>query len=621
MALHVVVLEIGQVIHAAVEGDGKLAGGSHVAEEDVRDGQTALLARIPGLEDGVAGFGLGNQADGAAGEVHEDDLLAGVMQGLQEVALHLRELDVRAVAALEAGQLHRHLLAFQAGRDAAREDHDVDVLQALEHGIDVQFREEVLLPLLLAADVVLDILHADGVLLRDGLQLGAGHVAGLLERVVRIGLRHELSGNQAAAADILDARNPLLEGVVEGNRPVRYGIVVAPLHLRVIAVGAHQRNPRIGSKRQDAPLVLEEDHRLLRHLPGKGEVFLPFHDGRRKVVPEGDVVHLAQAVAGREQTDQVPVQVLFIQQAAFHGLRNMTIGTAAFGVHAGVDGQSRRGGDIGHVLVMVLAVEVVDGAAVGGDDALVAPFTPEDLVDELVGSAAGNAAEAVVGRHHFLDIGLDHQVLEGREVGLAEVAFGNDGVIAVAVPFRAGVDGVVLRAGVGLQDRGIRRSLQAADDGHAQLARQVRILAVGFHAPSPARVAEDVDVRGPEGDALILLHQPRLPGLVVLHPGLVADGREDFVNQRFIEGGGHADGLREHRGGPVAGDTVQRLAPPVVGLDAQGGHRGGRIHGQGHLFLQGQAGDEVRRPLFGRQGTVFVGLCRQGGRHGAEHQD
>ena len=339
------------------------------------------------------------------------------------------------------------------------------------------------------------------------------------------------------------------------------------------------------------------------------------------MVPEGNVVHLTQAVAGREQADQVPVQVLLVQQAALHGLRNITISPAALGVHAGVDGQGRRGGDIGHILVMVLAVEVVDGAAVGGDDALVAPFTAQDLVDEFVGGAAGNAAEAVVGGHHFLDIGLDHQVLEGREVGLAEVAFGNDGVIAVAVPFRAGVDGVVLRAGVGLQDRGIRRSLQAADDGHAQLARQVRILAVGFHAPSPARIAEDVDVRGPEGDALILLHQPRLPGLVVLHPGLVADGREDFVNQRFIKGGGHADGLREHRGGPVAGHPVQGLAPPVVGLDAQGGHRGGRIHGQGRLLLQGQAGNQVFRPLFGRKGTVFVGLGREDGGDGAEHQD
>ena len=171
------------------------------------------------------------------------------MQGLDEVALHLRKLDVRPVAALEAGQLHRHLLAFQAGRDAAREDHDVDVLQVLEDGIDIQGREEVLLPLILAADVVLDILDADGVLLRDGLQFGAGQVAGLLQRVVGIGFRHELIRNQAAAADVLDAGNPLLEGIVERNRPVRDGIVVAPLHLRVIAVGAHQRDPRIGSER------------------------------------------------------------------------------------------------------------------------------------------------------------------------------------------------------------------------------------------------------------------------------------------------------------------------------------------------------------------------------------
>ena len=339
------------------------------------------------------------------------------------------------------------------------------------------------------------------------------------------------------------------------------------------------------------------------------------------MVPQGDVIHFAQAVAGREQADQVPVQVLLVQQTAGDGIRNELVGVAALGVHAGVDRGGRSGGLIRNVPVMVLPEKVVHCAAVGRDDALVTPLAAQDLVDELVRGAAGYAAEAVVSSHHFLDVRLDHQVLESRKVGLAEVALGDDGVIAVAVPFRAGVDGIVLRAGMGLQDRGIGRALQAADHGHAQLAGQVRVLAVGFHSASPARVAEQVDVRGPEGNALILKDSARLPGQPVLHPGLVADGREDLVHERLVEGGGHADGLREHRGGPVAAHPVQGFVPPVVGLDVQGGHRGGLVHGQGHLLIQGQAGNEVRRPFFGRKGTVFVGLCRQGGRQGAEHQD
>ena len=119
-------------------------------------------------------------------------------------------MSVRSPPLNETGQLHRHLLAFQAGRDAARENHDVNVLQALEDGLYVQRRKEVLLPLILAADIILDILDADGILPGDGFQFRTGQVAGLLKRVVRIGLRHEFGGNQAAAADVLDAGNPLL---------------------------------------------------------------------------------------------------------------------------------------------------------------------------------------------------------------------------------------------------------------------------------------------------------------------------------------------------------------------------------------------------------------------------
>ena len=179
------------------------------------------------------------------------------------------------------------------------------------------------------------------------------------------------------------------------------------------------------------------------------------------------------------------------------------------------------------------------------------------------------------------------------------------------------MDGVVLRAGVGFQDRGIRRALQAPDHGHSQLSRQIRVLAVGFHPASPAGIAEDIDVRSPESNTLVLLHVPRLTSLAVLHARFVTDSCKYFVQKRFVKGSRHADRLREDSGRPVAGHAVQRLAPPVVSPDAQGGHRRGSVHRQRRFLLQGQTGNQVRRPFFRGKTPVFVRLGRQGRGQGA----
>jgi hypothetical protein len=111
----------------------------------------------------------------------------------------------------------------------------------------------------------------------------------------------------------------------------------------------------------------------------------------------------------------------------------------------------------------------------------------------------------------------------------------------------------------------------------------VRILAPGLLAPAPARVAEDVDVGRPDGQAAIL--------------GRAAVGRDASrrtwrgtrwrwcrrpVDHRRVPGGGHADRLGEHRGLAGPGHAVQALAPPVVGR-----HRQARDGGRGVLQLAG----------------------------------
>ena len=55
---------------------------------------------------------------------------------------------------------------------------------------------------------------------------------------------------------------------------------------------------------------------------------------------------------------------------------------------------------------------------------------------------------------------------------------------------------------------------------------------------------------------------------------LVGDRVGDAAHERLVERRGEADRLREHRGLPGARHAVQRLAPPVIGRDAEARDRG-----------------------------------------------
>ncbi len=93
--------------------------------------------------------------------------------------------------------------------------------------------------------------------------------------------------------------------------------------------------------------------------------------------------------------------------------------------------------------------------------------------------------------------------------------------------------------------------------------------AIGFLSAAPARVAEDVDVRRPEGQPLVTAVRAFAEELVVLCAGLIADRRGHLPHQRHIEGRGQADRLRKDRGLPCPCHAMQSLIPPVVGGHTQ----------------------------------------------------
>ena len=213
---------------------------------------------------------------------------------------------------------------------------------------------------------------------------------------------------------------------------------------------------------------------------------------------------------------------------------------------------------------------------------------------------------------------------ELRQVALAQVALAHDGVERVALGLGSAVHGEVLDRGDRLQIRGIV-ALQSADELHAERSGEEGILAIGLLPASPAWIAEQVDVRRPEREALIAAVAVVAQVLVVLRPPLVRDHRRLARDERGVPGGRHADRLRKHRREPRPRDAVERLVPPVVGRDAEPRDRGCDVDHLRDLLFERHAPDEIRDARLERKRLVLerergrrLGRCRGGDARGAE---
>ena len=564
MPRHVVVREIGQLLSALVEGQRKFSAGIEVAVEDVRYGGAALLPGIPCLENRLAVGGLVGESHRRTAEVHEDNLLAGIVQRCDQIFLNLRKFDLRTVAALESGEAAGvALFAFKEGSDAGGEDDGPDAVQGGQNLVRLTF----------------------------AFQMAAAlHVAQVVAQA-RLQCRQQGDG-------------------LLGDRTV-----VAPHHGGVVGIGAYQRDALFPAERKDAALVLQEDHGLAGHLQRKCLVLRAFHYVFRKIRPGVHSVDFAQADTGYDDPLEIAVEFLLGQKAFLHRLGDGMICVPAFDVNSVLHCEC-GGLLLGlHVLVTALDVEVGDSPAVGDYHSPVTPFSAEHGVDQIVASAAGLALEGVVCGHHLLHVRLGHKVLECREIGLIEIPAGGARVEAVPVRFGPGVHGIMLRAGEELANRAVVRALQAAHNSHSHLSHQIGILPVGLHPAAPAGIAEDIDVRGPEGEVLIALVAALGICDAVLHAGLVAYRREHVVHQRIVEGRGHCYGHGEGGGGAVAPYSVQGLVPPVILLDAEARDGLGCVEGKPGLLFKCKTGDEVFRPLLGAEALVLerVGLRGCGG--------
>ena len=155
-------------------------------------------------------------------------------------------------------------------------------------------------------------------------------------------------------------------------------------------------------------------------------------------------------------------------------------------------------------------------------------------------------------------------------------------------------------------------ALHALDESHCHAGGKERVLAVSLLAAAPARIAKDVDVGRPEGEAAVALMILVAESLVVLGARFGGNSIGDAVHQGGVPGGGQADGLREYGGLSGARHAVEGFIPPAVGRDAEA-RDGGRLvlHLQDFL-LERHAGDQVGRALLSGQAGIEIGwlVCR-----------
>ena len=107
-----------------------MAGRINVAEQNLADGASAFLARIPGLKNRRQMFGFPRQRDGGTAAIDHDHRLAGGMERLHEFFLHF-------------GQFNRITIepfAFLRRSDAADINDQVRIRRIAE-GFGVEFRQ------------------------------------------------------------------------------------------------------------------------------------------------------------------------------------------------------------------------------------------------------------------------------------------------------------------------------------------------------------------------------------------------------------------------------------------------------------------------------------------------
>jgi hypothetical protein len=319
--------------------------------------------------------------------------------------------------------------------------------------------------------------------------------------------RHRHVGPKEQGAGLEDdagLRELLLDAGERRRRSRGPAVVVAEQHAAVVGERPHHGDPGRRLRERQHPVVLQQHDRLARELPRKlpvrGAVELAVGQLRRlhalERIEQPDLEADAQhALERRVDFDLAEQPLLHRVDVALEVGCVALVEESARGAVAVEAGLDREGAGFGGGLrVLVARLDIAHGVAVARHEPLELPVPAQRAVEQGLAGAARHAVDCVVDAHHRLHAALDDRGAERGQVGVLEVVRRGLGVEAVPQRLGAGVDGVVL--GGRRHDRMLGVvALQAGDEGHAERPGEERVLAVGLLAASPARVAEDVDVR------------------------------------------------------------------------------------------------------------------------------
>ena len=142
--------------------------------------------------------------------------------------------------------------------------------------------------------------------------------------------------------------------------------------------------------------------------------------------------------------------------------------------------------------------QFLKGIPVGDDHSLKAHFPAQHLPQQPLICGRGNPVQGIEGGHDQFTAGPDGRLIR-RQVILPKGALGKLDGIVIPSSVRCAVSGKMLEAGGYLSRFPEIMTLIAPDHGGGHLTAQERILAGGFHDPSPAGIPDQI-CHGREGD-------------------------------------------------------------------------------------------------------------------------
>eukprot|EP01022_Parablepharisma_sp_SALTPOND_P020757 TRINITY_DN385_c0_g5_i2.p1 TRINITY_DN385_c0_g5~~TRINITY_DN385_c0_g5_i2.p1 ORF type:complete len:1301 (+),score=540.87 TRINITY_DN385_c0_g5_i2:9683-13585(+) len=459
------VVVAGDLAHRTREGQRQLARGIDVAEEDIGNRIAAFGAGVPGLQDSRGVLARPVQVQRTAIHQHQYQRLAGRLQGLEQGHLALGQGQAGA-----AGGLVRH-----AARLAHGSHHHVRITRCCECFIDHRLRAALVLHHLRIVPVQeVEVVH-DALVVGD---VGAARID-QLALLAQGGL------------------HPLAQGdgllVAAGGRPAAQHVDVR------IGQRADQGDARRFLQRQRGVAVFQQHHGLLRHGTCLGAMQAAVGIDVRRIVGGTADAHIrvleqAQVVLGAEDVAHGIVELLLGNLAAADQLRQLLDVDLVGHAHVGA-GLHRQARGLAVVLGHTVVDQLGDGAVVGHGQALEAPVTAQQVLQQPGVGGGRRAIDGIERHHHRSGAGIDGGAVRRQVVVVHALRVHVDHVV-VAPAFDRAIQREVLHAGhdaiggdrLALALQGMHRDLGDARD-------QVGVFAETFGGAAPARIAADVHHR------------------------------------------------------------------------------------------------------------------------------